>query len=494
MVTVARRTPVKATRISRDWIAAAVLALIVLATRGIWFGDPVAEFDEQLYSLVGWRMTHGDLPYIDLWDRKPFGLFAIFAAAHWLFGPEPVAYQALAAVFALAGAMLVYGLARDLVDRATATVAGALYVMLMALYGSQSGQSEIFFMPLMLAMLWLVRDWRRPDAARRALWAMALGGLALQVKYTVLPQCLFLGAYALYGRWRSGASVAGLLKLSALFALLGLLPTVAVAAFYGAIGQFDAFWFANFVSFFDRASSEAGRLHPKLLVGAIPLAIPALVGLYAAFRLNPPRDWRIYGLFAGWALSVAASVLLPATTYLYYLAALAPAAVLLALPLLDRTARARWVPAILLAGGTLWLLNLSARYEHSLSERRTEQRLSDALAPYVAADRDCLYVFDGPAVLYRTTQTCLPTKYIYPDHVNNALERGSLGVSQPAEIRRILAARPGAIVTASKPVTEQCGECLDLVHDKVAAEYRPLISASLHGRIITGWVRTDLRP
>ena len=413
----AQRTPLTAARPSRDWLAAAVLALVVLATRGIWFGDPVAEFDEQLYSLVGWRMAHGDLPYVDLWDRKPFGLFAIFAAAHWLFGPEPVAYQALAAVFALAGAMRVYGLARDLVDRATATVAGALYVMLMALYGSQSGQSEIFFMPLMLAMLWLVRDWRRPDATQRALWAMALGGLALQVKYTVLPQCLFLGAYALYGRWRSGASVAGLLKLSALFALLGLLPTVAVAAFYGAIGQFDAFWFANFVSFFDRAPSEAGRLHPKLLVGAIPLAIPALVGL-----------------------------------------------------------------------------NLSARYEHSLSERRTEQRLSDALAPYVAADRDCLYVFDGPAVLYRTTQTCLPTKYIYPDHLNNALERGSLGVSQPAEIRRILAARPGAIVTASKPVTEQCGECLDLVHDKVAAEYRPLISASLHGRIITGWVRTDLRP
>ena len=494
MVTMAQRPPLTAARPSRDWLAAAVLALVVLATRGIWFGDPVAEFDEQLYSLVGWRMTHGDLPYIDLWDRKPFGLFAIFAAAHWLFGPEPIAYQALAAVFALAGAMLVYGLARDLVDRATATVAGALYVMLMALYGSQSGQSEIFFMPLMLAMLWLVRDWRRPDATRRALWAMALGGLALQVKYTVLPQCLFLGAYALYGRWRSGASVAGLLKLSALFALLGLLPTVAVAAFYGAIGQFDAFWFANFVSFFDRAPSEAGRLHPKLLVGILPLAIPALVGLYAAFRLNPPRDWRIYGLFAGWALSVAASVLLPATTYLYYLAALAPAAVLLALPLLDRTARARWVPAILLAGGTLWLLNLSARYEHSLSERRTEQRLSDALAPYVAADRDCLYVFDGPAVLYRTTQTCLPTKYIYPDHLNNALERGSLGVSQPAEIRRILAARPGAIVTASKPVTEQCGECLDLVYDKVAAEYRPLISASLHGRIITGWVRKDLRP
>ena len=494
MVTVARYAPPSTGRISRDWFAAAILALVVLTTRGIWFGDPVAEFDEQLYSLIGWRMTHGDLPYVDLWDRKPFGLFAIFAAAHWLFGPGPIAYQAVASLFAFAGAILVYALSRDLVDRATATVAGALYAMLMALYGSQSGQSEIFYMPLMLAMLWLVRDWQRPDAARRALWAMALGGLALQVKYTVLPQCLFLGGFALYGRWRSGATVPGLLKLAALFALLGLLPTIFVALFYVAFGQFDAFWFANFVSFFDRAPSEAGRLHPKLLIGALPLALPALLGLYAAFRLNPPRDWRIYGLYAGWALSVAASILLPATTYLYYLAAFAPATVLLALPLLDRTAPARWLPAVFLAGSVLWLLNLPARYEHSLSERRTEQRLSDALAPYVGADRNCLYVFDGPAALYRTTRTCLPTKYIYPDHLNNALERGSLRVSQPAEIRRILAARPGAIVTASEPVTEQCGECLELVHDKVAADYRPRVSASLHGRMITGWVRKDFQP
>lgn len=494
MVTIARHAPPRTGRISRDWLATAVLALVVLATRGIWFGDPVAEFDEQLYSLIGWRMTEGDLPYVDLWDRKPFGLFAIFAAAHWLFGPEPIAYQAVASLFAFAGAMLVYALSRELVDRATSTVAGALYVMFMALYGSQSGQSEIFFMPLMLAMLWLVRDWRRPDATRRALWAMALGGIALQVKYTVLPQCLFLGAFALYGRWRSGVTVPGLLKLSALFALLGVLPTVAVALLYAAMGQFDAFWFANFVSFFDRAPSEAGRLHPRLLVGSIPLAVPALVGLYAALRLNPPRDWRTYGLYSGWALSVAASILLPATTYLYYLAAFAPAAVLLALPLLDRTARARWVPALLLAGGALWLLDLPDRYERSLGERRTEQRLSDALAAHVGAERDCLYVFDGPAALYRTTRTCLPTKFIYPDHLNNALERGSLGVSQPAEIRRILAARPGAIVTADKPVTDQCAECLELVDDAVAAEYRPLVSAALHGRMITGWVRQDLAP
>jgi 4-amino-4-deoxy-L-arabinose transferase-like glycosyltransferase len=196
----------------RDWIAATVIVLAAIATRGLWFTDPVADFDEQIYSLIGWRMTHGDLPFVEVWDRKPFGLFAIFATAHWLFGPEPIAYQLVACLFALGGALLVYALARELVDRVSATIAGSLYLMLIAAYGSYSAQSEIFHVPLMLAMLWLVRDRERPDAVRRAMLAMLLGGIALQFKYTVLPQCVFFGVYALYGEWRAGAGPLQLAK------------------------------------------------------------------------------------------------------------------------------------------------------------------------------------------------------------------------------------------------------------------------------------------
>ena len=73
----------RATRLRRDILAPlAVFVLVALATRAPWFGDPVADFDEQIYSLIGWRMNHGDLPFVEVWDRKPFGLFALFAIAH----------------------------------------------------------------------------------------------------------------------------------------------------------------------------------------------------------------------------------------------------------------------------------------------------------------------------------------------------------------------------------------------------------------------------
>jgi hypothetical protein len=475
-----------------DWLAVAVLVLVVLATRALWFGNPVAEFDEQLYSFIGWRMTQGDVPYVDLWDRKPFGLFAIFALAHSMFGPSPIAYQIVASLSALAGALLVYALSRELVDRVSATVAGALYLMLMATYGSQSGQSEIFHTPLMLAMLWLVRDWQRPDAAKRALIAMLIGGLALQVKYTVLPQCAFFGAYALYGQWRRGAGLPALARLAALFAFLGVLPTVIVALLYLGWDELDAFWFANFVSFFERAPSPFGRFRSTLLIGMIPIAVLVVLGFYAALRLNPPRNWRTYGLYAGWGLATLATVMLPATVYLYYYGALVPAAVLMALPLIDRRAPAKFIPAVLLLFGAGYLLNLPERYSRSQNERRTEARLSATIAPYVGSERDCLYVFDGPTALYRTTGTCLPTRFVYPDHLNNALETDSLGVSQTEELGRILATRPGVIVTADKPMTAQSEENLALVAATVRRDYRPLITASLHNRGVTAWVRRDL--
>ncbi|WP_340586658.1 ArnT family glycosyltransferase [Erythrobacter alti] len=474
-----------------DTLPLALLAVLVLATRAIWFGDPVADFDEQLYSFIGWRMSEGELPFVDWWDRKPFVLFAIYAVSHALLGPGPLAYQLMAFAFALAGAVLTYYLARRLVGRFSAMMAGAISTMLLCAYASYSGQSEVFFLPLMLGMATLLVDPDHPRFTRRAMWAMLLGGLALQVKYTVLPQCAFFGLYALWVEHRRGSTLPRLAKLASAFVAFGLLPSALVALFYAAVGEFDAFLFANVLSFFDRMPAPQGRWAPDHWLGVSPLAVLAVGGFYAAFRMKRPEPFATWVFFCGWAAASVLTVLLPGTVYLYYYAAVAAPAALVALPLLDRRAPLRAFPALVLSAGFLALLALPDRYEYSLEERQAADELAAAIAPHVGADSDCLWLWDGPTALYRMTGSCVPTKFVYPDHLNNALETDALGVDQAGEVARVLATRPGAIVTASRPMTLQNEQATALVEAALAADYEERLSVEMHDRTLTAWIRRN---
>ncbi|MDP4575808.1 glycosyltransferase family 39 protein [Qipengyuania sp. G39] len=473
------------------WRSDALVLLAIVATALVarlpWFGFPIAGYDEQLYSLIGQAITQGALPFVDVWDRKPIGLFALFAAAHALGGSGPEAYQALALLFTVGGGWLTAVLARPLVDRATAAGSGMLYVLLMSVYGSASGQSEAFHVPLMLAMAVLVSDPAHPNAIRRALVAMLIGGLALQVKYTVAPQCAMFGLWALWGQYRRGASKARLVVLGAAFLALGLLPTTLVALYYALAGHWDGFFFANFLSFFDRAPSGAGRLHKDLLVGLVPLAVLAGGGLYAATRLTPPRDSPHYAYIALWFVACLATAFLPGTVYRYYFAALVPASVLLALPLLDRTGPARWGPLALVVAGAFALVGPLSLLDEVRQRAADYDRFAATVAQSSENSDACIFVFDGPSSLYRLADSCLPSRFVYPDHLNNALERDALGISQEGEVARILATRPPVIVTADTPLTPQNEEAKALVLGYIDRNYSELAEIEIGDRTIRAW-------
>lgn len=472
------------------WLLA-LLAIAAVATRVVWFGDQAPDYDEQLYSLIGHRMLQGDLPYVDLWDRKPLGLFALFALAHAIGGPDALAYQVLAALFAVAGSWLVFALARRLVDDITACGAGLAYPALLYAYGSLSGQSEVFLVPLTLGMVWLVADMPRGHAVRKALVAMLLGGMTLQIKTTAAPQCLALGLAALWQLRHLGP--ARLTGLALTFAALGLLPTAAVAIFYAAQGEFGWFWYATIGSNFARVAATGARLVPQHFSALAPLLAITLGGLYAALRLNPPRDRSFYLLICWWSLGVLAGVYLPNDVSLYYFAAFVPCALLLATPLIDRTTRLRWVPLAVLLGASALLLNIPRHTDESRMGRLSITQMAAAIRLHVAPGGPCLLVFDGPTALYRLADSCLPGRIVYPDHWNDLQERDSLGIDRMAELRRVLAARPGAIVTGDDPVALQDAEVQALVQATLARDYRLETSNRIRSRTYHVWVRRDQR-
>ena len=84
-----------------------LLLLVAILIRARDFGNPAIHVDEEYYLLVGDRMLHGVLPYIGIWDRKPVGLFLIFAAIRLIPGDGILTYQLVATLFAAATAWMI---------------------------------------------------------------------------------------------------------------------------------------------------------------------------------------------------------------------------------------------------------------------------------------------------------------------------------------------------------------------------------------------------
>lgn len=450
---------------SEPWLRPALLlALVAVAARWQTWGNPAIGFDEQYYLLVGDRLFHGALPYVDVWDRKPVGLFLIFAAIRGLGGDGVLQYQLVAGLAGWATAMAIHRGARG---GTAGLAAGAAYLLWLNFVEGEGGQAAVFYdLPMVVAAL-LVRGAVEARAPPRWLGpaAMLLVGIALQIKYSVVFEGLFLGLALLWGAWRRGAGIARLAAVATALATVALLPTIAAASVYWRLGAFDAFAFANFASFFGKGG---GELSARLAGYAMAAGI--LSPLIAAALLPGRRDGR--GFLAAWMLAAVIGVL----PFLNGPNPNSLPPLLLPLTLLAAPGLARrpvWTAALLavvfVAGQTVLALN--QRTKGSAAQAR-------ALAAAATPRHGCLYVYDGYPMLYHLTHSCLPTRYAFPGLLNTRSEASAaaLGVDPTAEVARILATRPEKIADVQPAYARGNPATRALVDAAIARDYRRLFA------------------
>jgi 4-amino-4-deoxy-L-arabinose transferase-like glycosyltransferase len=116
--------------------------IFALLTRLAVFGDPVFHIDESWYLLVGQRLSDGARLYVDVWDRKPPGLFFIYAIAA-KFSNSIIAYQIMAWLSASLTAFLVARMAARISGPKPALIAAAIYLATLAQLGGAGGQSPV---------------------------------------------------------------------------------------------------------------------------------------------------------------------------------------------------------------------------------------------------------------------------------------------------------------------------------------------------------------
>jgi hypothetical protein len=480
----------------RRYGAALAIFAFAFAIRAPMFGNPILDYDEQLYLVVGDGLLHGHLPYVELWDRKPIGLFLFYAGVRLLGGTGVIEYQIAATLCAALTALLIHTMARRRAGPIASLATACIYLhMLNALHG-MGGQAGVLYNPITASGAWAAllatETGDRKRVARLGSAAMAAFGIAIQFKYVPIIEGVFFGCFFVWRLWSLGQSVGRIAIAMVVMILIALAPSLAAIAFYAATGHLDAFVQANFQSIFQRLPFSTfirvGQWLTVLVMGG-PLIIVALVAAIKAWRQRAVDGVASLVVLLGWPIAALAGFLMLGDFYSYYfITALPPLLVLAASAI--RPNRFDFAIGCLLL---IWPVLMPPNYADSRSDRLATERLVDQVRPYVQ-DR-CLYIFDGPTVAYLLTHACIPTRFLFPDHLTNPVEARALGIDPAREEARILASKPGAIITATSSIVPRLNPATQtLVKAALARDYVLTARIPTSAQTFYVWVLRSLHP
>jgi hypothetical protein len=296
----------------------------------------------------------------------------------------------------------------------------------------------------------LVADRQARWSALQGCGIMLLVGIAIQIKYTVVFEGIYFGLTLLWLGWKRGDRLPLLAGKGLAWIAAALVPTGAVLAAYLAMGQAEAFVQANFLSVF---GDQTDLLNAASRLGGLTFGItPFLPCVWIVWRrgLGPdgarpaPLAWLL-----GWLVAAYVGFLLYGVWYDHYtLPLLLPLSVLAAIGF---AISAHWRRLVALVLG-LGLLGGGGRAIVDVYINGTTRQLDHVTAMVrTKVGRGCLYVNEDLSALYRIVPTCLPSRFVFPQHLMLEAYRHALGVDQLAELRRVLASRPTVIVMNNNP-------------------------------------------
>jgi hypothetical protein len=286
--------------------------------------------DEAFFNVVATRWLHGELPYVDSYDIKAPGIFAIFALTQTIFGSGLLQIKGMEVVFVGWGA---YGLYRMLYGQGLSRMAhwvSVLYPVYSLFQQGVSFPTQLFQMALTIeAFRYMLDGGAAPDAAIR-LRHMALSGLmigcAVMVKQTAAFEGLSLFGWLVLQTWRRKA----FLPL-AIFCVAGALPTLVFGAYFVATGHFIVAFNDVVMSAFQRSqldmwiAPDTLRLgpfrrltnFPALIKPLLVITCGALLALLRLPRIRAALSPALLVLTLLWYVAATASILILNSPALY---------------------------------------------------------------------------------------------------------------------------------------------------------------------------------
>lgn len=229
-------------------------------------------WDSGIFLYSGWRITLGDLLYLDVWDHKPPLIFFINALGVFLANGSRWGVWAIEVVIMLAAALVGFDLIRRAFGVLTAVYASVAWMVNAFVTMDGGNYTTEYALPLQFGLLWLVGTAPESGISRwRALAVGILSGLLFWLRQNDIgiPLAIVLLYVLYFFRGRRGE------MLRALAFMIGgaLVVSVFVIVPFFLQGTLADFWEAAFLynfeyiddSWFDRLVS----------LKALPITLPA---------------------------------------------------------------------------------------------------------------------------------------------------------------------------------------------------------------------------
>ena len=308
-----------------------LLAVFTVLVRVPYLAAPL-ERDEGEYAYTAWRIDQGDVPYRDVFDQKPPGVFLIYWLTMKVLGGSARDFHLAGTAFVVLEVILVYMLAARFARGWIAAAAALFCAWVTAgcvLLGC-SANTETFGAPLMVLGVFLAfqaRDRRSGLLFFLAGLAVGLGSAMKQpiMLFAAIP--LLLSARAPGAGARESWSVSG-----PRLVLLGLATAwVPVVAYFAAKGCFQDMVYCVFRHNFEYSQGlSTGEMwtrvyrRSEILIPAFGLPVLLAVwGLVAGWRKS--RDVVVLMV---WAVVSVVAVLIGMQLYFHYFLMAVPAFVL----------------------------------------------------------------------------------------------------------------------------------------------------------------------
>jgi hypothetical protein len=286
------------------WLRAASWTVVVLAALQILvfsFGR-----DQGIYALVGAGILEGKIPYRDLWDFKPPGIFFVYALAQGIFGksmlaPRLVEVAALLGIVACSARLAQTFFGNRTVGYLGGAVAAIVHVQLDFWH---TGQPETFggiftFLGLILA----TSEGQRKRRHVRWLMVGAAFGAAALLKPPLGGGALVCAAYlSTRERNRAEAWRAGIAPVLAV-AGGALLPVALCLSWFALTGGFGALVWTLFdftpgyTALSWEGRSAPGMFYHALLETFFKFSALGTAGVIAAITISPMHHREREGLF-----------------------------------------------------------------------------------------------------------------------------------------------------------------------------------------------------